>query len=93
METDRVSHSARLALPDDLEAVNDYFLEHRLSDGSLVIPPTEERVRRMLAAVARDPDEKIGVAGGAGGHWVFIPTWGADTRSVMKAIRPPGARG
>ena len=34
-----------------------------VTDGLPVVPPTEERVKRMLAAVDRDPQELIGMVG------------------------------
>lgn len=38
-----------IELADDLEAFNDYALAQRWSDGLPLIPPTEARVKRMLA--------------------------------------------
>jgi hypothetical protein len=51
----------RFEVPDDLWAVQEFFMEKGWGDGLPVIPPTEERVERMLAAVRRKPDEVIGV--------------------------------
>ena len=34
-----------------------------VTDGLPVVPPTEARVKRMLAAVDRDPQELIGTVG------------------------------
>ena len=49
-------------LPDSLEAVNDHFYEQGWTDGLPVIPPTPERVERMMAAMPwRGADETIGV--------------------------------
>jgi len=47
-------------LEDDLEVINEYFHKHAWTDGLPIIPPTEERVRRMLAGTTRVPDEVIG---------------------------------
>ena len=47
----------------------------------------------LLKPAARAGDIMVVVAGGAGGHSVFIPTWGADTRAVTRPIRPRAARG
>ncbi|HAT35664.1 MAG TPA: hypothetical protein DCS82_08105, partial [Rhodospirillaceae bacterium] len=48
-------------LPDDLELVNDHFYEKGWTDGLPIIPPTEERIERMLGGMAwRDPDALIG---------------------------------
>ncbi|MDH3282765.1 MAG: TlpA family protein disulfide reductase, partial [Gammaproteobacteria bacterium] len=38
----------------------EFFLEKDWSDGFPVVTPTEERLRRTLAATQRDPDEVIG---------------------------------
>ena len=38
-------------LPNSLEAVNDYFYEQGFTDGLPIIPPTPERVERMLAGM------------------------------------------
>lgn len=51
----------RIQVDDDVWAVNAYFDEKGWSDGLPIIPPTEERVERMLAAVKRAPQDVIGV--------------------------------
>jgi hypothetical protein len=51
----------RFEVPDDLWAAQEFFMEKGWGDGLPVIPPTEERVERMLAAVRRKPDEVIGM--------------------------------
>jgi hypothetical protein len=46
--------------PDDLDAINRLYRERRWSDGLPIVPPTPERVERMLAGAAtRDRDEVI----------------------------------
>ena len=49
-------------LPDSFDAINDYFYDQGWTDGLPIVPPTRERVGKMLAghAVAR-PDELIAV--------------------------------
>jgi hypothetical protein len=42
--------------PDDVE----WFFERGLTDGLPVVPPTRERVERMLAGTRRRPDEVLG---------------------------------
>ena len=62
-----------LEVPDDLDEFNAYALEQQWSDGLPLIPPTEQRVARMLAGyddaydavVARLPVEN------ADAHGVF----------------------
>lgn len=44
--------------PETLQAVLE---EHGWGDGLPVVPPTEDRVERMLAAVPEDPDEELGL--------------------------------
>jgi len=45
--------------PDDLDEFNRFCEERRWGDGLPLIPPTQERVGKMLAAVSRQPDEII----------------------------------
>jgi hypothetical protein len=49
-------------LPDSLEAINDHFYLEGWTDGLPIIPPTPERVDKMLTGMAwRSPDEVIGL--------------------------------
>jgi hypothetical protein len=50
----------RIEVGDDLWAAQEFFEEKGWSDGLPIIPPTEERVTRMLAAVKRAPQDVIG---------------------------------
>ena len=51
-----------IELPDSIEAVNDHFYKHGWTDGLPVIPPTAERVERMLSGMSwRSPDVVIGL--------------------------------
>jgi hypothetical protein len=53
-------HRATLTeAPDDLDELNRFFDERGWTDGFPVVPPTPERVQKMLAAVDRAPDELI----------------------------------
>jgi hypothetical protein len=45
--------------PDDIEAINRLYHERRWSDGLPVVPPTVERVERMLAGTRRPRDETV----------------------------------
>ncbi|HVO89903.1 MAG TPA: hypothetical protein VMV45_15285 [Casimicrobiaceae bacterium] len=48
--------------PDDLEAINRLYRDRRWSDGLPIVPPTQARVDRMLAAVPdRARDELVAV--------------------------------
>ncbi len=44
---------------DDLDAINKLYRERRWGDGLPIVPPTRERVARMLAGTRRKPDEVI----------------------------------
>ncbi|HXG52886.1 MAG TPA: hypothetical protein VNN77_15925 [candidate division Zixibacteria bacterium] len=48
-------------IEDSLEAVNEWFCRERLSDGLPIVPPTPERVERMLEGTSRDPAEVAGL--------------------------------
>jgi hypothetical protein len=59
-ERGREDEGARLfEAPDDIEAINRLYHERRWSDGLPVVPPTVERVRRMLARTRRPPGETV----------------------------------
>ena len=45
--------------PDDLDELIEFFHARRWSDGLPVVPPTRERVERMLSCTTRKPDEVI----------------------------------
>ncbi len=53
-------HSQRIQAQDDPVEL---LYERGVTDGLPVVPPTEERVTRMLAATTRDPQEIIGEIG------------------------------
>lgn len=53
--------SPLIEVEDTWEAVNDWFCREKLSDGLPIVPPTPERVERMLAATRRDRQEVIGL--------------------------------
>src|SRR5690349_21478356 len=45
--------------PDDLDEFNRFCEERRWGDGLPLVPPTQERVMKMLAATNRAPEEVI----------------------------------
>ncbi len=45
--------------PDDLDELFEFFHARRWSDGLPIVPPTRERVERMLACTTRKPDAVI----------------------------------
>lgn len=46
-------HAARFEAPDDYDAINRLYRERRWSDGLPIVPPTAERVERMLRHTQR----------------------------------------
>jgi len=65
--------------PDDLEQVNRFFQERRWADGLLIVPPTQERVERMLRHTQRARDEIVST---------IAPRYGAATveRIAINAV-------
>ena len=53
------TNSALFEAPDDLDAINKLYRERKWSDGLPIVPPTEERVARMLDGTTRRRDEVI----------------------------------
>ncbi|HXG53710.1 MAG TPA: hypothetical protein VNN77_20090 [candidate division Zixibacteria bacterium] len=75
----------RIEIDDDLWGANAFFEEKGWSDGLPIVPPTEERVVRMLEAVRHDPQDVVG----------FVPPrWAPATvekiaiNAVMAGCRP-----
>jgi hypothetical protein len=72
-------------LPDDVEVVSAWLYERGHTDGLPVVPPTRERVTRMLTGTTRDPASSLGPV---------PPTNGAATveklavNAVMAGCRP-----
>ncbi len=75
----------KIQVGDDLWAAQEFFEEKGWGDGLPIIPPTEERVQRMLAAVKRAPQDVIGAV---------PPRWAAATvekiaiNAVMAGCKP-----
>ena len=53
--------AAMIEVGDDLDTVNQLFRERRWSDGLPIVPPTAERVARMLRGTARSRDEVVAI--------------------------------
>lgn len=51
----------RIVFEGTFEQVQKKFVEHGMSDGLPVIPPTEENLKKMLSRTSHHPDEIIGV--------------------------------
>ena len=54
-----LSRAELVEAPDDLDELIEFFHLRRWSDGLPVVPPTRERVERMLAGTCRKADEVI----------------------------------
>ena len=50
----------RLEVPDNIDEVNRIYYERGWTDGLPIVPPTEERVARMLEGTRREADEVMG---------------------------------
>ena len=51
--------SARITVEDSIDAVYAMFYEKGWTDGLPVVPPTEERVQRMLSGTTRKPEDVV----------------------------------
>ena len=56
-----MSAAATFEALDDLDAINKLYRERRWSDGLPIVPPTQERVARMLAGAKRKPGDVVAV--------------------------------
>lgn len=56
---DIIQPAVCIEAPGDLEELNRFIFERKWGDGLPVIPPTAERVARMLTGTRRRPDEVI----------------------------------
>jgi len=73
-------------LPDSFDAINDYFYDQGWTDGLPIVPPTRERVEKMLAGMAwREPAELIAVIPPAMGQATLTKI---ATNCVMAGCRP-----
>jgi hypothetical protein len=51
----------RIVVPENAEEVNRVYYERGWTDGLPIVPPTEERVERMIEAGGREGDEVLGI--------------------------------
>jgi hypothetical protein len=79
------NRAALVEVPADLDEFNSYVAERGWGDGLPVIPPTQERVERMLEHTTREPDSIVAP---------IAPGFGAATprrvaiNAVMAGCRP-----
>ena len=55
----QLTRAALVEAPDDLDELIEFFHARRWSDGLPIVPPTRERVARMLSGTTRKADEVI----------------------------------
>lgn len=69
-----VLKAERIELPDSLDEIHRYLYTNGMSDGLPVIPPTEERVARMLEGTSLAPDVELAA---------LPPEWAPPTVEVI----------
>jgi len=75
----------RIPLPDDASAIFDYYEEQGWTDGLPIIPPTEERVQKMLGGTKAAPDKSLGQIPPSNSDVVVAKV---ATNAVMAGCRP-----
>src|SRR5438876_11329116 len=82
---DALPISKRITVADDPEAIFERFASEGWTDGMPIVPPTEERVARMLMFTDLDPSFSLGP---------MPPRWGETTiatlavNAVMAGCKP-----
>ncbi|MBI3965360.1 MAG: hypothetical protein HY329_06965 [Chloroflexi bacterium] len=82
---DELVTAERLRLPGSLDSVNQHFYEQGWTDGLPIVPPTEERVARMLAFTDRAPDDVVGEVAPA---WAPATVEAIAINAVMAGCEP-----
>ena len=59
--------SERIEVSENLEEINEAYYQRGWTDGLPIIPPTEERVEKMLAGIVRKSQDSIGIVPPGGG--------------------------
>lgn len=80
-----VLQAERVEVGEDLWEVNALFEEKGWSDGLPIIPPTEDRVRRMIIAAKRNAQDVIGVVPP---RWAPATVEKISINAVMAGCRP-----
>jgi hypothetical protein len=83
--TTTVMQSERFEVSDDLWAAQAFFEEKGWTDGLPIIPPTEDRVERMLARTDRKPADVVGVVPP---RWVPATVEKIAINAVMAGCKP-----
>jgi hypothetical protein len=83
--TESVYEPGRVVVSGDLDEVYEHFDQRGWTDGLPIVPPTRDRVERMLASCRRDPHEEIAVLAPA--QLVASP-WNVAVNAVMAGCPP-----
>jgi len=59
--------SERIEVSENLEEINEIYYQRGWTDGLPILPPTEERVGKMLAGTIREPQDSLGIVHPGGG--------------------------
>lgn len=73
-ETQKAYPAPTVSVTDNIEDINDLFYRNAWTDGLPIIPPTEERVQKMLSGTDLEPDQLIAL---------MPPKMGAATVQVI----------
>lgn len=76
----------RVVFGGDLDAVHEHFESQGWTDGLPIVPPTRERVERMLAHCTREAHDQVAALAPA--HLVATP-WNVAVNAVMAGCPPP----
>ncbi|MEZ5266485.1 MAG: UGSC family (seleno)protein [Acidimicrobiales bacterium] len=68
-----------------IDDINARFLAEGWSDGNPIIPPTIERVERLLEGSGHDPWKRLGIAASSGRD---LTVWSIAVNGVMAGCRP-----
>lgn len=52
--------SDRIKLPESIEEISEYYYQRGWTDGLPIVPPTEDRVEKMLSGTTRKPQDVVG---------------------------------
>ena len=85
--------SSRVRVPESFAEMQDYFWEQGWTDGLPVVPPTEDAVRGMLAAMDADPQHSLGVMQPRNSRatlesWPSTPSWPAASPNTSRWWSP-----
>ncbi len=74
-----------VAASGTIDEINRSFIARGWSDGSPIIPPTQDRVEQFIAVTAHDPWRRIGVTPSSGRD---VTIWSIAVNAVMAGCEP-----